>query len=173
MLVLKLVAYTYFLFAVVDLVGWFIYHGNIVRITESDPPGIRILGALTQILAMLPTPGLLFWAKYVAARVLHYSVLQFGTPGLLYHLFIACLAVVLGFGLQSARGWAIKSLAAFCVLALAANFYLLRGLFHIGHTDVLLRGGAVFYLLPNIIGIIVSIALLIQLWRTRSTPSFV
>jgi hypothetical protein len=177
---LRVIACVYFLFAIVDLVVWFIYHGNIVRITESDPVSIRTLAGLTQLLAMLPTPSLLFWGKYVAARFFHHAVLQFGMPGLLYHLSIECLALLLGIGLVRSRSWAIRSLAAFCVLALAANLYWVRGLMPTGHLHLPLRDGethgilgSIFFLLPNIIGISVSTALLVQFWRAKSISTVV
>jgi hypothetical protein len=117
-------ALSYFLFAAVDLWGWFLYHGRIVTVTEQDPVARRILGALYELLAPLPTPSLIFWLKFALSRWLQRPVLQYGATGLLYHLFVVCLSVLVGYGLLRMREWARWSLACFCVLAVAVDLHL-------------------------------------------------
>jgi hypothetical protein len=117
-------ALSYFLFAAVDLWGWFLYHGQIVTLGEQDPIGRRVLGGLYLLLAMLPTPSLIFWLKFALSRWLQRPVLQFGATGLLYHLFVVCLSVLVGYGLLRMREWARWSLASFCVLAVAVDLHL-------------------------------------------------
>jgi hypothetical protein len=161
-----------FLFAVLDLCGWFIYHGRIVTITRQDPAGLRVLGAFTQLLALLPTPGLIYWLKFAASRWSQHPLLQFGVAGLLYHLFVASLSVLLGYGLLQMREWALWSFAFFCALAVVGDFYWFAITIRMAHR---LPSGAssagwnaqdiLFQSAPPLLGVMAGLALFVFVLR--------
>jgi len=174
-------ALSYFLFAAVDLCGWFLYRGRIVTLGEQDPLRWRILGAVYQFLALLPTPSLIFWLKYAMSRWLQRPVLQFGVPGFLYHLFVVCLSALLGYGLLRRWEWARWSLACFCVLAIVVDAHLLAvtirmaqrftqeaGAVGLNIRDFLLRSA------PPLLAVILAFAVLVFVLRhglSSKTPS--
>jgi hypothetical protein len=174
-------ALSYFLFAAVDLWGWFLYHGQIVALREPDPLRWKVLGALYQLLALLPTPSLIFWLKFALSRWLQRPVLQFGAAGFLYHLFVACLSVLLGYGLLRMREWARWSLAGFCVLAVAVDLHLLATAIRIARRFPPDAGSVVwnaqdflFQSAPPLLGVIVAVAVLVLILRfglQSETPS--
>jgi hypothetical protein len=164
-------ALSYFLFAAVDLWGWFLYHGRIVALGEQDPLERRVLGALYQLLALLPTPSLVFWLKFALGRWLQRPVLQFGAAGFLYHVFVVCLSVLIGYGLLRMREWARWSLAGFCVLAVAVDLHLFATTIRIHRFPS--DAGAVAWnawdflsqsALP-LLGVVVALALLVFIFR--------
>jgi hypothetical protein len=175
-------AFSYFLFAAVDLCGWFLYHGRIVALSEQDSMGRRVLGALYQLLALLPTPSLIFWLKFAVNRWLQRPVLQFGTAGFLYHLFVVCLSALLGYGLLRTRDWACWSLAGFCVLAVAVDLHLLVATIRLANKFRLGAGARawsvqdyLFQSAPPLLGVIVGLALLVFVLRyglqSKTPPS--
>jgi hypothetical protein len=165
-------ALIYFLFAAVDLWGWFLYRGRIVALGEQDPLERRVLGALYQLLALLPTPSLVFWLKFALGRWLQRPVLQFGVAGFLYHLFVACLSVLLGYGLLRMREWARWSLAGFCVLAVAVDLHLFATTIRVAHRFPPGAGSVawnardfLFQSALPLLGVIVALALLAFILR--------
>jgi hypothetical protein len=162
------VALSQFVFAAVDLCGWFLYHGRIVALTEQDPIGRRVFGVIYQSLSLLPTMSLIFWLKFALSRWLERPILQFGTAGLIYHLVVAGLSVLLGLGLLRMREWARWSLAGLCVLAVIADLHLLAATTRMAHGS--LPGGnspglgthdAFFHAAPPLLGAIAALALLV------------
>jgi hypothetical protein len=175
-------AVCYFLFAAVDLWGWFLYHGRIVALREQEPMGRRALGFFYQLLALLPTPSLIFWLKFALSRWLQRPVLQFGVAGFLYHLFVVCLSVLLGYGLLRMREWARWSLVGFCVLAVAADSHLLVATIRMTHKLQPDAGsmawnsqGFLFQSTPPLLGVVVALALLVFVLRqglqSKTPPS--
>jgi hypothetical protein len=170
-------ALSYFLFAAVDLWGWFLYHGRIVALGEQDPLERRVLGAVYQLLALLPTPSLIFWLKFALSRWFERPVLQFGAAGFLYHLFVVCLSVLLGYGLLRMREWARWSLATFCVLAVAVDLHLFAATIRMARRFPSDAGSVawnardfLFPSAPPLLGVIVALALLAFILR-RGFPS--
>ena len=170
-------ALSYFLFAAVDLWGWFLYHGRIVALGEQDPLERRVLGAVYQLLALLPTPSLIFWLKFALSRWFERPVLQFGVAGFLYHLFVVCLSVLLGYGLLRMREWARWSLASFCVLAVAVDLHLFVATIRTAHRVPSDAGSVawnvrdfLFQSALPLLGVIMALALLAFILR-RGFPS--
>jgi hypothetical protein len=179
--IITLAALSYFLFAAVDLCAWFLYHGRIVAVREQDPVARKILGVLYELLAMLPTPSLIFWLKFALSRWLQRPVLQFGATGLLYHLFVVCLSVLVGYGLLRMREWARWSLACFCVLAVAVDLHLFVATIRVAKrfppdtSSVTWNAQEfLFQSAPPLLGVIVALALLVFVLRhgiQSKTPS--
>jgi hypothetical protein len=171
-LVGMIVALVYFVFAAMDLWGWFTYHGQIVALTARDSGTVWVAGRVLSALMTMPTPGILFWVKFAASRWLHRPVLQFGVGGLVYHLSVATLAVALGYGFLRGRSWARWGLTCLSLLAGAVNLVLLARMLHARYTDSPMSGvGALWHAAMPVFGLAVAGMLLFFLLRSEAASS--
>jgi hypothetical protein len=171
-LVGTIVAVVYFVFAALDLWGWFTYHGQIVALTARDSAAVWVAGRVFSALTMMPTPGILFWLKFAASRWLHRPVLQFGIGGLVYHLFVGALATVLAYGLLRGRSWARWGVTCLSLLAGAVNLMLLAKALHLWHADSAAVGlGALGNATLPIFGVAVTGTLLFFLLRREGVSA--